>query len=221
MKRFKEYINEIVTLDEENIISQIKKETDILVDSVYSNYTKEYHKGQPEVVGWMDGSGNALVRNEVLYESGIQNTDSILDIGCGVAHFYYFLKNQGWAGEYLGIDPNLEAIRLIDEEINTKCGTIDDLDDSKYDWVIASGIFNIGIQESHAWWIIENMMKRAEKGVVFNMLKHPYISESYESYIPEEVETKLKEFDHKKIEIVEGYFSGEEEFTVYFYKETK
>ncbi len=52
MKRFKEYINEIVTLDEENIISQIKKETDILVDSVYSNYTKEYHKGQPEVVGW-------------------------------------------------------------------------------------------------------------------------------------------------------------------------
>ena len=215
MKTFKDYISDQIPLNE------TRKETAILIDSIYSNYVKEYNKNQPEVVGWLDGSKNALIRNEILYEVGIQESDSVLDVGCGVAHFYYFLKNQGWNGKYFGIDPNKEAIKLIDEGIDAKWGTIEDLDDSKHDWVVASGVFNIGIQESHAWWIIHNMIKRAEKGIVFNMLTHPYENKSYECYIPEEVETKLKEYDHRKIEIVDGYFSGEEEFTVYFYKENK
>ena len=220
MKTFKEYITDPVPL-EERLTSESKKQTSILIDWLYSDYIEKYDKNQPEVVGWLDGSENALIRNEKLYEIGIQESDSVLDVGCGVAHFYHFMKNQGWAGKYLGIDPNLAAIQLIDEEINTKCGTIEDLDDSKYDWVVASGVFNIGLRESIAWWIIHNMIKRAEKGIVFNMLTHPYQSKSYECYVPEEVETKLKEYDHRKIEIVDGYFSDEEEFTIYFYKENK
>ena len=66
----------------------------------------------------MDGSSNALIRNQKIYEAGIKNKDSVLDVGCGVAHFYYFLENQGWNGKYLGIDPNKKAIDLIDENIN-------------------------------------------------------------------------------------------------------
>ena len=34
----------------------------------------------------------------------------------------------------------------------------------------------------------------------------------------EEIEKWLKQFDHRKIEIVDGYMPGDEEFTVYFYK---
>ena len=50
------------------------------------------------------------------------------------------------------------------------------------------------------------------------MLKHPYTDENYTAYKAEEIEKWLKQFDHRKIEIVDGYMPGDEEFTVYFYK---
>ena len=216
MKDFKEYIidpNPIV----ERLTQETKKQTDMLVDTVYSHYVKEYTKNQPECVGWLDGTENALTRNEKLYEAGILDEDSILDVGCGVAHFYEFLKNQGWKGEYLGIDPNKEAIEIIDEDINAMCGTIEDLDETKYDWVIASGVFNIGLQESLAFWTIHNMICRAKKGIVFNMLAQPYEHKSYKAYDSELVKKKLSEYDNKEIKIVDGYLENNSEFTVYFY----
>mgnify|MGYP000333103859 FL=1 len=216
MKDFKEYIidpNPIV----KRLTQETKKQTDMLVDTVYSHYVKEYTKNQPECVGWLDGTENALTRNEKLYEAGMGDEDSILDVGCGVAHFYEFLKNQGWKGEYLGIDPNKEAIEIIDEDINAMCGTIEDLDETKYDWVIASGVFNIGLQESLAFWTIHNMICRAKKGIVFNMLTRPYEHKSYKAYDSELVKKKLSEYDNKEIKIVDGYLENNSEFTVYFY----
>ena len=217
MKNFRDYIIDTIPVTE-HLTQETKKQTDMLVDMVYSHYVKEYTKNQPECVGWMDGTENALTRNEKLYEAGILDEDSILDVGCGVAHFYEFLNNQGWKGKYLGIDPNKEAIELIDEDINAMCGTIEDLPDfMKYDWVIASGVFNVGLQESLAFWTIHNMICRAKKGVVFNMLTQPYEHKSYKAYDSEWVKNKLSEYDNKEIKIVDGYLENNSEFTVYFY----
>jgi len=217
MKNFRDYIVDTIPVTE-HLTQETKKQTDMLVDMVYSHYVKEYTKNQPECVGWLDGTENALTRNEKLYEAGILDEDSILDVGCGVAHFYEFLNNQGWKGKYLGIDPNKEAIELIDEDINAMCGTIEDLPDfMKYDWVIASGVFNVGLQESLAFWTIHNMICRAKKGVVFNMLTYPYEHKSYKAYDSEWVKKKLSEYDNKEIKIVDGYLENNSEFTVYFY----
>ena len=207
MKRFKTYITEG------------KKETDFLVDTVYSKYIEKYSKNQPECVGWLDGSKNALIRNQKIYEAGIGDNDSVLDIGCGVAHLYEFLKMGGWNGKYLGVDPNKKAIDLIDENINAMHGTIEDLPDfMKYDWVIANGVFNLGLKEEHSFWIIENMISHANKGIVFNMLQAPYPDSNYEAYYPEQIKYKLSRFDHSKIELVKDYMEDDAEFTVYFYK---
>ena len=40
-----------------------------------------------------------------------------------------------------------KAIDLIGEGINAIHGTIEDLDETKYDWVIANGVFNLGLKE--------------------------------------------------------------------------
>jgi len=211
MKRFKEYITE-------DISTNARKETKLLVDVVYSKYIEKYSKNQPECVGWLDGSENALIRNQKIYEAGIGDNDSVLDIGCGVAHLYEFLKMGGWNGKYLGIDPNKKAIDLIDEDINAMHGTIDGLPDfMKYDWVIANGVFNLGLKEEHSFWIIENMISHANKGIIFNMLQAPYEDPKYEAYNPMWIHYKLQEYDHKKIEIIENYFKDDAEFTVYFY----
>ena len=205
MKRFKTYITEG------------RSETNFLVDTVYSKYIEKYSKNQPECVGWLDGSENALIRNQKIYEAGIDEKDSVLDVGCGVAHLHTYLTNQGWSGKYFGFDPNKKAIDVIDENINAVHGTIEDLDDTKYDWVIANGVFNLGLKEEHSFWIIENMILRANKGIIFNMLQAPYPDPKYEAYYPERIKQELSLIDHSKIEIIEGYMGDDAEFTVYFY----
>ena len=208
MKQFKEYITE-----------GRRSETELLVDEIYSRYIDNHNKNSVECVGWLDGHENALIRFQKIYEAGIDENDSVLDVGCGVAHFYTYLKrDKGWNGKYLGIDPNKKAIDLIDEDINAMHGTIDGLPDfMKYDWVIANGVFNLGLKEEHSFWIIDNMISHANKGIIFNMLQAPYPDTNYEAYYPEQIKHKLSRFDHSKIEIIEDYMKNDAEFTVYFY----
>mgnify|MGYP003388721224 CR=1 FL=1 len=212
MKNFRDFLAEEISRD-------TKSMTELLVDAVYSQYIDEHDKNSIECVGWLDGTENAQLRFQKIYESGIGNNDSILDVGCGVAHLHTFLSNQGWSGQYLGVDPNKKAIDLIDEDINAMHGTIDALPEyMKYDWAISNGVFNLGLKEEHTFWIIENMISHANKGIVFNMLRAPYEDPAYEAYDPKDIKEKLSRLDHKKIEIVEDYLEDDAEFTVYFYK---
>ena len=207
MKQFKYFITE-----------GRRSETKLLVDEIYSRYIDIHNKNSIECVGWLDGTENSRLRFQKIYEGEIGNDDSILDVGCGVAHLHTYLKNQGWNGKYLGVDPNKKAIDMIDEDINVMHGTIEDLPDfMKYDWVIASGVFNLGLKEEHSLWIIDNMISHANKGIIFNMLQAPYPDSQYEAYYPERIKEKLSRFDHKKIEIIEDYMGDDAEFTVYFY----
>ena len=215
MIQFKDYITE-------DISTKTRKETKLLVDEIYSRYIDNHNKNSIECVGWLDGTENSQLRFQKIYESGIGDEDSILDVGCGVAHLHTYLKNQGWNGKYLGVDPNKKAIDMIDEDINVMHGTIEDLPDfMKYDWAIASGVFNLGLKEEHSFWIIDNMISHANKGIIFNMLQAPYEDPKYEAYYPEWIKQKLSKFDHRKIEIIEDYMGDDAEFTVYFYKENE
>ena len=199
-------------------ITEGRSETNFLVDTVYSKYIEKYSKNQPECVGWLDGSENALIRNQKIYEAGIDEKDSVLDVGCGVAHFHTYLTNQGWNGKYLGVDPNKKAIDMIDENINAMHGTIEDLPDfMKYDWVIANGVFNLGLTENLTFSIIHNMISHANKGIIFNMLQAPYEDPKYEAYYPGYVKNKLLKYENDRIEIIEDYMGDDAEFTIYFY----
>ena len=215
MKNFRDFLTEEISRDTQSV-------TDLLVDEVYSRYIDNHNKNSIECVGWLDGTENAQLRFQKIYESGIGNNDSILDVGCGVAHLHTFLSNQGWTGKYLGFDPNKKAFDLVDENINAMHGTIEDLGElaewNKFDWAISSGVFNLGLKEEQSFWIIENMISHANKGIVFNMLHAPYEDPNYEAYYPEHIKNKLSRLDHSKIEIVEDYMEDNVEFTVYFYK---
>ena len=215
MKQFKDYITE-------DISAKTRKETKLLVDAVYSHYIDDYNKNSVACVGWMDGTDNSQLRFQKIYEAGIGNNDSVLDVGCGVAHLHTYLKNQGWNGKYLGIDPNKKAIDLVDENINAVHATVEDIaKNEKWDWAIANGVFNLGLKEEHSFWIIENMISHANKGIIFNMLLAPYEDPKYEAYDPKWVKLKLEKYGHKKIEIIEDYMGDDAEFTVYFYKENE
>ena len=211
MKQFREFIREGISTD-------TKELTELLVDTVYSHYIDDHDKNSIECVGWLDGTENAQLRFQKIYEAGIDEKDSVLDVGCGVAHLHTYLKNQGWNGKYLGIDPNKKAIDLVDENINAVHATVEDIGkNEKWDWAIANGVFNLGLKEEHSFWIIEHMISHANKGIIFNMLQAPYPDSNYVAYYPEQIKHKLSRFDHSKIEIVENYMPKDAEFTVYFY----
>ena len=215
MKQFREFIREGISTD-------TKELTELLVDTVYSHYIDDHDKNSIECVGWLDGTENAQLRFQKIYEAGIDEKDSVLDVGCGVAHLHTFLSNKGWNGKYLGIDPNKKAIDLIDEDINAVHATVEDIaKNEKWDWAIANGVFNLGLKEEHSFWIIENMISHANKGIIFNMLQKPYEDPKYEAYDPKWVKLKLEKYGHKKIEIIEDYMGDDAEFTVYFYKENE
>ena len=214
MKQFRKFLTEEISIE-------TRKLTEILVDKVYSRYIDDYNKNSVACVGWLDGTENAQLRFQKVYEAGIGDNDSVLDVGCGVAHLHTYLTNQGWSGKYFGFDPNKKAIDVIDENINAVHGTIEDLDDTKYDWVIANGVFNLGLKEEHSFRIIENMILHANKGIIFNMLQAPYPDPKYKAYYPERIKQELSLIDHSKIEIIEDYMRDDAEFTVYFYKENE
>ena len=162
MKTFKEYLNPIDL--KEHLGNSTKSTTDLLVDAVYSQYAQSGTMG-PEVVGWLDGESNHRKRMEVIYSAGINENDSVLDVGCGVCHLHDYMREQGWNGEYFGVDPNQKALKLVHEGVKTQCGLITDLKEGKqWDWVIASGVFNIGLQEDHMKWTVHDMHSRARKG---------------------------------------------------------
>ena len=102
---------------------------------------------------------------------------------------------------------------MIDENINAVHGTIEDLDDTKYDWVIASGVFNLGLTENLTFSIIHNMISHANKGIIFNMLQAPYPDSKYEAYYPDYVKNKLLKYENDRIEIIEDYMGDDAEFT--------
>ena len=215
MKQFREFITE-------EVAKETQEYTELLVDAVYSHYIDDHDKNSIECVGWLDGTENAQLRFQKIYEAGIDEKDSVLDVGCGVAHLHTYLKNQGWNGKYLGIDPNKKAIDMIDENINAVHATVEDIaKNEKWDWAIANGVFNLGLKEEHSFWIIENMISHANKGIIFNMLLAPYEDPKYEAYDPKWVKLKLEKYGHKKIEIIEDYMGDDAEFTVYFYKENE
>ena len=101
----------------------------------------------PKALGW--GKSGQNIRFSILCADVICDpTSCVLDVGCGFADLYEYLIQQGWHGTYVGIDivPGLIEVaqsRHPDLELHL----VDLLDFSckiPFDYVIASGIFNIG-----------------------------------------------------------------------------
>jgi SAM-dependent methyltransferase len=98
---------------------------------------------------------------------------SILDVGCGNAEFFQFLKATGFDGTYSGIDVNpglLEEAKKRFQECTFKQVDIMAIKKEKYDYVIASGIFNYDYGQNLE--LIKKMLLKmfslAGRKVIFN-----------------------------------------------------
>jgi len=131
---------------------------------------------KPDTLFWRS-RGIQKARFRALAEVGIQQGDSLLDVGCGFADFASWLKGAGIPVEYTGIDLSPEILMQasrVNPGLDLRCGDLFDfsLEGQSFDWITLSGTLNWNLHddEKYAYRLIARMFELCSKGVAFNML---------------------------------------------------
>ncbi len=130
-------------------------------------------------VGWMDRL-QQLVAFEVL--AGVGNLcgpqgPSVLDAGCGLGDFYGYLRGQGFAGRYTGVDlvPELiEAARARHPGVTFVVADLldPDLALESHDYVVAAGLFDYRTPDSEERLprSVRRLFDFCRRGLAWNVL---------------------------------------------------
>jgi ubiquinone/menaquinone biosynthesis C-methylase UbiE len=144
--------------------------------ALYSSLLQKHGKNF-QALNWGSEKSQKL-RFKILAEIGIQNGDSVLDLGCGLGDLYQWFKVIKTDVIYTGIDLTPAMVKHAQErfpEINFFEGNINGLPETQvagYDFVVASGIFAHRQQQptEFLYETIHEMYRRAKKGIAFNCL---------------------------------------------------
>ena len=174
---------------------------------------------QSQAVAWST-KDSQYARFEVLTNIGVEPTDTILDLGCGMGHYTEYLNLNGYdLHNYTGIDINEKYIRSCSIRKNNLrfiCGEIQGLNE-RYDYIIGSGVFTVGLSKNDIFTMLEKSYQLCRKGMAFNFINKEFLSdEEYNTFVPEEWYEIIKgKFGNSKL--VNDYLPGED-FTIYIYK---
>lgn len=188
-------------------------------DGLLQEASKEHEK-----VGW-GSSASQEKRFSVLIQVGELSGASVLDVGCGLGHFWAYLRQNNIVCHYHGIDINQNMVEEAREHYpETEFSAIDLLSKEQtldcFDYVFASGVFNLG--EDNLLTRTEAMIKKmygiAKNAVAFNLLslKADFVEPGEVAYRP----GKMLDFCltlTRRVVLRHDYFSHD--FTVYMYRD--
>jgi SAM-dependent methyltransferase len=142
----------------------------------------------PQALYWESREVQEL-RFEVLLECGIESGDSVLDVGCGFADLYHYIRGKGLAVDYTGIDLSpdmIEAARGRSPELTLFQGDLFDFDPPPqgYDWVLLSGALNEPLQDDGAYVrvMLPRLFTACRKGLALNLLNGDYAWSEQQGY---------------------------------------
>lgn len=149
---------------------------------VESYYTSKIlkHGPTPQGVDW-NSTESQILRFRQLAKV-IQPGDceyTLLDYGCGYGEFLETLRTFTDAVNYTGFDLSDAMLKAAQDKFGSSeriCWTSDLPKAAKFDYVIASGIFNVKMSHSNENWsiyvtsILKEFHQRARKGFAFNVL---------------------------------------------------
>jgi ubiquinone/menaquinone biosynthesis C-methylase UbiE len=117
------------------------------------------------------------IRFSILKEIGINDGDSILDLGCGFGDLYSFFKHSGLKVHYTGVDINVKIIEnalIRFPEIDFRVLDIQEVNIEKFDYVVSSSSFNLKLLNEDNYVFVESLLNRcyniANKGVAIDFL---------------------------------------------------
>lgn len=128
-------------------------------------FTKTLEESNDEHHAVAQSELSHLKRFEKILELGDFNGKRLLDVGCGVAGFYKFLKEKGIACHYSGVDINpgmITAAREKYPEVKDKLFVFDILEKQMpetFDYVIAVGPLNLKFESLQNMDLTLRLMK--------------------------------------------------------------
>lgn len=116
-------------------------------------------------------------RFAVLHEAlGDRRRDGVLDVGCGLAHLYEHLLEQGWEGEYSGIDITPDFITRCRNKLPNSRFDVWDISLGpapwRSDWCLLNGVFNNLRPDPWNFLVtsLRHMLASCRIGIAFNMM---------------------------------------------------
>lgn len=191
--------------------------------SIYTSLLEKYGEDY-RALDWGSKESQEL-RFKILAEIGLNYGDSILDVGCGLADFYSWIKNNVDGINYTGLDITPEMIDKSKKrfpKIEFKQGTIYDenLCNQNFDFIFASGIFVFRKKEPFSYMkkTIKKMYDISIKGVAFNSLSQFSPNKSKNEFYadPSEIFKYCMSISSKVILRHDYHLS---DFTIYLYKD--
>ena len=192
-------------------------------EKTYYNSKFHIYGYDPRSLGWIKGT--QAIRFKNLAMAGDLDCCSILDVGCGFGDLYGYLSNTGVHVSYTGVDINRNFIKTA-REIYPDAHFIEadfekDIIPGKYDWAIASGIFNLKINNNQAF--IENSLKKmfklSKKGIVADFL-HTRAACGCDGLYYQDPDRLLRFCDQLSGRVVFRDDYLQTDFCVYVYKDT-
>lgn len=145
----------------------------------------------PQGVDWNSTDSQEL-RFEILSNVILQDEKfSILDFGCGFGSMLDYFDKKYNSFKYVGFDVSEEMVHAALEKFSTKeyAKWTTSLPEENVDYVIASGIFNVKLENNNEDWlnyILETLHKidaSSTKGFSFNVLTKYSDSEYMKDYL--------------------------------------
>ena len=120
----------------------------------------------------------------ILQKNQVDTPISLLDFGCGLGHFYEYIKNTNLTNliSYTGVDINVEHIEIVRKKYPNLNWLIADINaDStqiygKYDYIVCNGVFTVKhtLSQTQMWEFMTNTLKelwnKTNKGIAFNIM---------------------------------------------------
>lgn len=135
------------------------------------------HGPSAEAVQYAD-QASQFARFRILAEIDPHLT-SILDVGCGLADFWKFLRSTGHMARYCGVEIVPEFVDLATKAMKEDSDAQIQLLDAEsaelpsgYEYAVLSGVFNNRMDDNWAFMTstLKRMWRAAEKGIAFNAM---------------------------------------------------
>jgi len=187
-----EQLNHLITLhphdEEPEVINESNSDTEVWAAATEeleiakafneANADTSYLLTDPRVVGWLSTAEQELLFSALLLFYRPE-AHSMLDVGCGRADLYGYLKDLYQLDDviYTGMDMNPNIVSIATQKfptVNVIAGDIlNDSSEDRYDWVVGSGLFNLIDHPDMMVYtkeVIDKMLSKANIGISFNLL---------------------------------------------------
>ena len=185
-------------------------------NQLYKDFRDSYGE-TPEGLGW-NGRREQELRFEIMLKIlDIQDPlqdQTILDVGCGFADLYSYLKKKYGKIDYTGIDINPDALKIAKSrypETEFIEANILETPMKKYDYIFCSGIFATILDDNEAFIreMIRRMVFLANKGIAFNFLQKSQFTSNLAEY-DKSIILKFCKKNFKKAKMLDSYLGNDD-----------